>query len=324
MPRYFKVTNANEQHHGYQYHNGLNILLEPFNNDPTASCVSGGFYFTTIEHITDFYGYGINLREIYLPESDPEFKMIKDPDGNKWRANRIILGEKYSLFDLTTYALFGLNIFDNTELINQASLNGRIDVLDWWKGSELTFQYDNLSMDLASENDHINVLDWWKNSAFELKYSHYAMDLASKHNRVDVLDWWKNSGLILCYSTYAMDLASMCGRVDVLNWWKNNSNEFTELKYSFYAMEWASHSGHINVLDWWKSSGLKLKYSSAEMMPYYNDINVAMWWKNNKLKYCHYGYFMSDDEIINWWKHQSKYVQKLYNKHNQKIDFFKQ
>ena len=38
-----------ENHHGYQYKDGLNILQEPFAE--TGSCVPGGFYFTDIDNI---------------------------------------------------------------------------------------------------------------------------------------------------------------------------------------------------------------------------------------------------------------------------------
>jgi len=253
MSRYFKVTNAKERHHGYQYHNGLNILLEPFNDDSKISCVPGGFYFTTLEHITYFYGYGINLREVILPESDPEFKMVKDPTGNKWRANRIILGEKYSLYEPATYKKFGLNILDNDELINQASSNGHIDILNWWKSSNLKLKYGTCAINIASHNGHINVLNWWKSSGLGLKYSDDAMDDASINGHINVLEWWKSSRLPLKYTTDSMDFASRCGHLNVLDWWKSSG---LELKFTTDAMEVPLCHDFSNVLDWWKSSGL--------------------------------------------------------------------
>jgi len=61
---YFKITNSIENHHGFQYYDGLNILKEKFNDDPTASCVPGGLYFTDAEHILEFLDYGIYLRAV--------------------------------------------------------------------------------------------------------------------------------------------------------------------------------------------------------------------------------------------------------------------
>lgn len=43
---YFKITTKEENHYGFQYVNGLNILKEPFNDNPNESCCAGGLYFT--------------------------------------------------------------------------------------------------------------------------------------------------------------------------------------------------------------------------------------------------------------------------------------
>jgi len=56
MTTYYKITNKNETHYGFEYQDGFIILKEKFNNDENASCVSGGFY-----------RYGIYLREVELP-----------------------------------------------------------------------------------------------------------------------------------------------------------------------------------------------------------------------------------------------------------------
>ncbi|AEJ34504.1 ankyrin-containing protein [Acanthamoeba polyphaga mimivirus] len=85
----------------------------------TGSCVKGGFYFTNARNIFNYLEYngyvGYYVREVYLPISDPEFIMVKDPDndksfmimmndppGDKWRANKIILGSKLELSKLDT------------------------------------------------------------------------------------------------------------------------------------------------------------------------------------------------------------------------------
>jgi hypothetical protein len=97
---FFKITNAKENHNGFQYVDGLNILDKEF--EENGHCVNGGLYFTDIEHIFDFLDYGIHLREIILPINDPNFKCVKD-EANKWRANMIILGKKYELSNVDTF-----------------------------------------------------------------------------------------------------------------------------------------------------------------------------------------------------------------------------
>ena len=251
--KYYKVTNKHENHHGFQYIDGLNILKGKFENDPDNSCGSGGFYFTTLEYIPKFYSYGTNIRQISLPESDPDFLMVKDPSGSKWRANKIILGEKYSLLDPSTYKKLNLDITEYKYLIDYASENGRLDTLEWWKKSDIKLIYSHLAIDLASGNGHSNILDWWKKSGLELKYKNSAIKRASANGHSIILDWWKNSGLELKYTNDAIDNASMNGHIDVLEWWKNSG---LEIKYTNDAIIWASKNGQSNILGWWLKSDL--------------------------------------------------------------------
>ena len=104
---YYKVTNKNECHHGYQYKDGLNILKEKFNDDSTASCCAGGFYFTDYENLPRFFEYGTWIREVTIPE---DAKVVKDPEGDKWRTDKIILSVLHLLpcGSLTTLASVGI------------------------------------------------------------------------------------------------------------------------------------------------------------------------------------------------------------------------
>ena len=291
---YYKVTNKKENHHGFQYVDGINILKEKFNANPNESCGAGDLYFTTLENIHEFYDYGINLREVSLPVSDPDFQMVLDPEGDKWRANKIILGKKYSLFDPTTYQVLGLDINENISLIDTASKYGRVDMLEWWKNSDSELEYNSNSINDASKNGHTNVLEWWKNSDLELKYTEWAINNASGKGHANVLEWWKSSGLKLEYTEWAINHASGKGHVNVLEWWKSSG---LKLEYTYYAIYYASAHGHINVLEWWKSSGLEWWKSSGLELKYTSNAikiasknghtNVLNWWKksNPEIKY---------------------------------------
>ena len=86
---YLKITNAKENHHGLQYHDGLVEDIVPF--DEKGSCCSGGIYFTTPEYICKYLNFGVNVREVTVPD---DAQMVKDPDEDKWRASAVILGPK--------------------------------------------------------------------------------------------------------------------------------------------------------------------------------------------------------------------------------------
>lgn len=185
---YYKITNKKETHHGYVYHDGLNILNEPFNE--ADNCGPGGFYFTTKQYIYKFFKWGIYVREISLPIDDPDLKVHWDKTKCKFRTNKIILGKKYSLFNPKIYKKFGYSIIDNKYILAHASALGYIKFLNWWKRDGIALKYSSRAMDLASKYGQIAVLNWWRRSGFRLEFSHKAMDVASKHGNIAVLNWW--------------------------------------------------------------------------------------------------------------------------------------
>lgn len=112
---YYKITNRTETHHGFKYETGLNIDTVPFRE--IGSCCAGGLYFTTINHIHKFSHYGCYLREVYLPTSNKEFRMVSN--GSKFRANMIILDTRYDLSDALTLSDLRKNGFSNQNLLNK-------------------------------------------------------------------------------------------------------------------------------------------------------------------------------------------------------------
>lgn len=217
MVKYFKITNIDETHNNFTYIDGLNCMKDDF--DERGEHVENGLYFTTIENIPKYYYIGINLREVILPD-DNEFKMIKVNCGDKYRANKIILGNKYSLYDLMTYEMFGLNMEYNIHLVNHASEHGNLDFLNKWKLNNLNLKYSSDAIDLASQNGHVKILQWWKDSGYMMKYTVNAMDWACEYGNENVIKWWFNSGLEIKYSINSLLLAFKNKHKNVLKWWK--------------------------------------------------------------------------------------------------------
>ena len=128
---FFKITNAKENHNGYQYTDGLNVLDKPF--EEKGSCVAGGLYFSDVQNIFKYLDYGIYLRKIELPLNDPDFRMVQDESGDKWRANKIILGEKRSLADVETFQYLislGANIHvDDDCALGWSAEKGHLEVV---------------------------------------------------------------------------------------------------------------------------------------------------------------------------------------------------
>ena len=130
---YFKIINKEKNHRGFQYELGLNVLKEKFNEE--GSCVPGGLYFTDVKNIFRFLGYGTYVSKITLPVNDKEFKMVKDPEGDKYRANMIIIENFMPLSDVNTFKYLveiGCDIHvDHEYALRRASKNGHLEVVKY-------------------------------------------------------------------------------------------------------------------------------------------------------------------------------------------------
>ncbi len=116
---YFKITNQTENHHGIQYHDGLIIDHIPFRKE--GSCCPGGIYFTTPEYICEFLYIGYYIREVTIPE---DAEMVQDPEGDKWRASKVILGPRKDLRETETWDWMIENGVDVSVAIAWSSYNG--------------------------------------------------------------------------------------------------------------------------------------------------------------------------------------------------------
>uniref|UniRef100_A0A6C0E8A1 Ankyrin repeat protein n=1 Tax=viral metagenome TaxID=1070528 RepID=A0A6C0E8A1_9ZZZZ len=198
----FKITNQEENHNGFQYTTGINILDKPF--EFAGSCVKGGLYFTDKENLHWFYMYGIWVRVVKIPDGA---NVVEDPDksiGRKWRADQIELCERYPLYDVNTIIQLKLTITEQY-IINACSL-GKIDVLDYLQSSGLFYHdygtilqrpkcSDKDCLYAAADNGHLDLLIWWNNSGLPLttsknahfSYSDNVIGMASKAGNVKIL-----------------------------------------------------------------------------------------------------------------------------------------
>lgn len=171
---YYKVTNHLERHHGFQYRDGLNILDGRFNGNSRHHCVAGRLYFTDYEHLPEFLYCGVYIREVTIPENA---KVVKDGD-NKWGANKIILGKRYSI----------INDFDkwfDKKRYNYAEYSWALPQycsqhFDKWYDENL-YDYQRDFIELAKYcSEHFDK--WFKRDKCDYKlYSKYLAEYCSKH-----------------------------------------------------------------------------------------------------------------------------------------------
>ena len=238
----FKITNNNETHFGFTYVDGLNVLVEEFNDNPAVKCGKGGFYFTTKEHIPRFYSFGIYLREVTIPTNDPDFKIIKCKDGTKWRSNKIIFGTKHSLFDLKTYKKFDLDIRFNLHILVFACQYGNVEFLETIK-KKGDFQSSKETRDkmimTASKYYQIPVLDWLKNEEI-IRY-----DPVKKPNGEELTDD-EDDAYDYSYKK-AITAACLEGHLAVLEWWEKNNFKVSQCQSILCD---ALKKKHYHIVDW--------------------------------------------------------------------------
>lgn len=295
---------------------------------------------TKIKHITHFYEDGTDITIVDLPLDHKKFRMKKLKPYKLWEVNMFKFGEKFSLYDLSTYEIFGLKFEDNKYIMDHASYDNKIEFLDWFVNSNYPPHYSEKSLNWASECGNINILNWWLKSGLQPKYTSNAIDLASFNCHIDVLDWWLNSGLELKYTKTSMNFVydnNICYfgteiQINILNWWLNSN---LKLFYDEEAIDMASEEGFIDILNWWLESGLELKYTSdtIDFASNYGKLDVLDWWLKSglELKYTSdsldYIFHVNNSfELLNWWinsglevKYTDKFITKLIRAGNIEI-----
>ncbi|KAL7790460.1 flavoprotein [Trichoderma ceciliae] len=143
-----------------------------------------------------------------------------------------------------------------TEAIDGASKNGHVQILQWWKQSELPLLYTNVSLEQASGNGLILVLDWWRDAAaldhsIVLKPGRSLL-WAARNGQADVLRWWHLSGIQLGYSGGVTWTASRWGHAHVLETWRKLKGDDGIIFDGEEVTLTATAHRHVEVLEWWR------------------------------------------------------------------------
>lgn len=197
---YYKITNKEEVHNGLKYHDGLIIDHQEFDSNPKRTCVRGGIYFTTKEHLHKFFGYGKWIRPVTIPKSA---KVVLDPKGDKYRADRLIFKPR------KTFLFYFNNLFNK----NTFPSGGYYFLTRYCSGyfnkwfNRKTFPVDYYYYLAVYYSDHFNkwfdkkILpekkywylaqycpkyfgEWFNKKTFPKKYYHYLAEYCSNHFKV--------------------------------------------------------------------------------------------------------------------------------------------
>lgn len=171
--------------------------------------------------------------------------------------------DRVNVLEWALHGGFGI-LTDATEsALNEATVNGHVSTLEWWKHSGVPLQIGNV-MDYASLDSKTASLEWWAHSGLEGKYSRMALSNATNQGHTKVLDWWLKSGLQLVYDKEILVGATKYGKVESLEWWLKSR---LRVPYTIFDIEEAMEdctSRQVEVHQWWQRQGLDQEGSAID------------------------------------------------------------
>lgn len=192
------------------------------------------------------------------------------------------------------------SVYDATA-VDGASMNGHVDVLEWWwRRSGLPMRYTESALEQASANGHIHVLEWWQYTSAQdedvVLRPGRSLLLAAQYGQVDVLRWWHQSIIPVAHDGLDVyKVASRWGHVEVLETWRRLKGD-SDLELAYLDTDLLilpTIHQHVHVLDWWQ----RLAYGDLEGMV--KPWSVAFRWHDVSEALQENGY---PREVTNWWK----------------------
>ncbi|KAI5810285.1 hypothetical protein DFH27DRAFT_183748 [Peziza echinospora] len=141
--------------------------------------------------------------------------------------------------------------------LNQASWQGHIPVLQWWKDSGLPLRIGDV-MDWATIGGHISVLEWWKHSGENTNIMHRdAMCIASTRGKIEFLEWFRNSGLQLTYGNDILGIITRKNMPQSLEWWAQSGLRIEYAISDIWEAIEDAQTRADEARDWWLARGVE-------------------------------------------------------------------
>jgi hypothetical protein len=241
---YLKITNAEENHHGLQYVDGLNIDPVPFARE--GSCCAGGIYFTTPEYICDFISMGIYVREVTVPE---DAEIVRD--GDKWRASKVILSQRKDLRDVETWKWLveiGANIHARGDCcFRHYVYKNNFEIVKYLveNGADI-HSYQDEAFRSASEQGNLEIIKCLIEHDANI---HAGLMLASAHGYIEIVKYLIEHGAdIHANNDDALRYASARGHIEIVKYLIEHGADIHAENDD--ALRYASAHGHLDVVNY--------------------------------------------------------------------------
>ena len=215
---FYKILNSKENHNGLQFKTGLNVDPVPFQKK--GSCCPGGIYFAR-KDILAFLYHGPWLRKVTVP-TDAEMVLDPGKEPEKWRASKVILGEREKITVEVVERLIqeGADVHACEDVaLRWASEYGHTEIVKLLleHGADVHAQEDE-ALKLASEYGHTEIVKLLLEYGADVHvYEDYALRWASREGHLEVVKFLLEYGAdVHASKNEALRLASEYGHTEVV------------------------------------------------------------------------------------------------------------
>lgn len=191
----------------------------------------------------------------------------------------------------------------DSEALNGASGRGFVQVLEWWRRSNLPLKYTEAAFESASSKGHLHVLEWWREAFIQdptiAPKPGRALLAAAQSGQTEVMRWWEQSGIPVDHHDGVCKMAGRHGQVKVLDLWRELRGD-DKIQYDNQILVEPTCHAHIPVLEWWRRyahgelpgmdgrKGKPVEYKTMDIEEALEDslgdqIKVRRWWAENGL-----------------------------------------
>jgi hypothetical protein len=248
---YLKITNKEEKHHGLQYRDGLVEDIVPFLK--LGSCVPGGIYFTAVEYICRFLGYGVWVREVIIPEGA---KIVGDPEGDKWRADKVVLSSRRDLGEVETWKWLeenGVDIHSYDEAaLKYATSRGYLEVVKYLveRGANIHIRNDEFFI-ISAENGYLEVVKYLVEHGANIHaWDDEALRTAASRGHIEVVKYLVENGADI-HVWSSLRNAAVHGHLEIVKYLIEQGANIHAL--DDWALRYASEDRHLEVVKYLKS-----------------------------------------------------------------------
>jgi len=249
MQTYFKLLNKNENHNGFQFKTGLNVDNIPFNLDKNQKCISGGIYFSKSQNILKWItSTSYWIREVIIPK---DANVIEFED--KLRADKVILKERMSLFEIKTWEYIikhGVDIHANNDYgLTWACYNGHFDIVKYLveQGADIHAEHD-YALQCAAYNGHFDIVKYLVEQGADIHANDdYALQWAAHNGHFDIVKYLVEHGAdIHIEHDFALRWAAHNGHFDIVKYLVEQEADIHA--DNDFALQWAAQNGHFDIV----------------------------------------------------------------------------